>query len=333
MSRSLPFSLLELASVREGDSIGQTLENSVAYARHAEALGFRRFWLAEHHNMEGISSAATSVLIGHIANATGRIRVGSGGVMLPNHPPLVIAEQFGTLEILHPGRIDLGLGRAPGTDPMTSRALRREGLGAAQFPEEVAELQRLLGPLDRSRSVNAIPGAGTGVPIWLLGSSLFSAQLAAQRGLPYAFAGHFAPRLYREALHLYREQFQPSAQLARPHAMLAVPAVAADSDEEARFLTTTSYRRILSLFRGQPLWMRPPVTRMDGLWNAEEEAGVMGFLALQLLGTATTIEAQLSTLLESVEIDELMVTVDLYDPQKRRHALDILASLPQFQAT
>ncbi|MED5387251.1 MAG: LLM class flavin-dependent oxidoreductase [Pseudomonadota bacterium] len=333
MSRSLPFSLLELASVREGDSIGQTLENSVAYARHAEALGFRRFWLAEHHNMEGISSAATSVLIGHIANATGRIRVGSGGVMLPNHPPLVIAEQFGTLEILHPGRIDLGLGRAPGTDPMTSRALRREGLGAAQFPEEVAELQRLLGPLDRSRSVNAIPGAGTEVPIWLLGSSLFSAQLAAQRGLPYAFAGHFAPRLYREALHLYREQFQPSAQLARPHAMLAVPAVAADSDEEARFLTTTSYRRILSLFRGQPLWMRPPVTRMDGLWNAEEEAGVRGFLALQLLGTATTIEAQQSTLLESVEIDELMVTVDLYDPQKRRHALDILASLPQFQAT
>ncbi|MGB1465343.1 MAG: LLM class flavin-dependent oxidoreductase, partial [Alcanivorax nanhaiticus] len=214
MAASLPFSLLELASVREGDSVGQTLENSVAYARHAEALGFKRFWLAEHHNMQGISSAATSVLIGHIAGKTESIRVGSGGVMLPNHPPLVIAEQYGTLEILYPGRIDLGLGRAPGTDPMTSRALRRDGIGAEQFPEDVAELQRLLGPLDTSRGVNAIPGAGTQVPIWLLGSSLYSAQLAAKRGLPYAFAGHFAPRLYREALRIYRDQFQPSAQLA-----------------------------------------------------------------------------------------------------------------------
>ncbi len=331
MTTSLPFSLLELASVREGDTIGQTLANSVAYARHAESLGFSRFWLAEHHNMEGISSAATSVLIGHIANATETIRVGSGGVMLPNHPPLVIAEQFGTLEILHPGRIDLGLGRAPGTDPMTSRALRREGLGAEQFPHDVAELQRLLGPLDRSRPVNAIPGADTNVPIWLLGSSLYSAQLAAQQGLPYAFAGHFAPRLYREALRLYREQFQPSAKLDKPYAMLAVPAVAADTDEEARFLTTTSYRRILSLFRGQPLWMRPPVESMDGYWNPEEEAGVRGFLALQLLGTANTVQGQLDQLLDSVEIDELMVTVDLYDPEKRRHALDILASLPQFR--
>ncbi|KGD65382.1 hypothetical protein Y5S_01275 [Alcanivorax nanhaiticus] len=331
MAASLPFSLLELASVREGDSVAQTLENSVAYARHAEALGFKRFWLAEHHNMQGISSAATSVLIGHIAGKTESIRVGSGGVMLPNHPPLVIAEQYGTLEILYPGRIDLGLGRAPGTDPMTSRALRRDGIGAEQFPEDVAELQRLLGPLDASRGVNAIPGAGTQVPIWLLGSSLYSAQLAAQRGLPYAFAGHFAPRLYREALRIYRDQFQPSAQLAKPHAMLAVPAVAADSVAEARFLSTTSYQRILALFRGQPLWMRPPVESMLGLWNPQEEAGVKGFLGLQLLGDAMAIEDQLAQLLDTVEVDELMVTVDLYDPAKRRHALDILASLPQFQ--
>lgn len=331
MAASLPFSLLELASVREGDSVGQTLENSVAYARHAEALGFKRFWLAEHHNMQGISSAATSVLIGHIAGKTESIRVGSGGVMLPNHPPLVIAEQYGTLEILYPGRIDLGLGRAPGTDPMTSRALRRDGIGAEQFPEDVAELQRLLGPLDTSRGVNAIPGAGTQVPIWLLGSSLYSAQLAAQRGLPYAFAGHFAPRLYREALRIYRDQFQPSAQLAKPHAMLAVPAVAADSVAEARFLSTTSYQRILALFRGQPLWMRPPVESMQGLWNPQEEAGVKGFLGLQLLGDAMAIEDQLAQLLDTVEVDELMVTVDLYDPAKRRHALDILASLPQFR--
>ena len=331
MTTSLPFSLLELASVREGDSIGQTLANSVAYAQHAETLGFQRFWLAEHHNMQGITSAATSVLIGHIAGQTETIRVGSGGVMLPNHPPLVIAEQYGTLEILYPGRIDLGLGRAPGTDPMTSRALRREGIGAEQFPEDVAELQRLLGPLDTSRAVNAIPGAGTEVPIWLLGSSLYSAQLAAERGLPYAFAGHFAPRLYREALRIYRDQFQPSAQLVRPHAMLAVPAIAADSVAEARYLTTTSYQRILALFRGQPLWMRPPVESMQGLWNPQEEAGVKGFLGLQLLGDASAIEDQLSQLLETVEVDELMVTVDLYDPAKRRHALDILASLPQFQ--
>ena len=332
MSETIPFSLLELASVREGDSVGSTLKNSVAYARHAESLGFRRFWLAEHHNMEGISSAATSVLIGHIAEKTDSIRIGSGGVMLPNHPPLVIAEQFGTLEHLYPGRIDLGLGRAPGTDPMTSRALRREGLGAEQFPQDVAELQRLLGPLDSSQGVNAIPGAGTNVPIWLLGSSLFSAQLAAQQGLPYAFAGHFAPRLYQEALRIYRDQFQPSAQLAEPYSMLAVPAVPADSAAEARYLSTTSYQRILALFRGQPLWMKPPVASMEGLWHPQEEAGVKGFLGLQLLGDAPAIEEQLARLLATVEVDELMVTVDLYDPAKRRHALDILASLPQFQA-
>ena len=331
LSVSVPFSLLELASIREGDSVGQTLANSVAYARHAESLGFQRFWLAEHHNMQGISSAATSVLVGHIAGATESIRVGSGGVMLPNHPSLVIAEQFGTLEILYPGRIDLGLGRAPGTDPMTSRALRREGLGAEQFPDDVAELQRLLGPLDTSQGFNAIPGAGTQVPIWLLGSSLYSAKLAAQRGLPYAFAGHFAPRLYREALRIYRDQFQPSAQLDRPYAMLTVPAVPADSDVEAQYLTTTSYQRILALFRGQPLWMKPPVQSMDGLWNPQEEAGVKDFLGLQLLGTAASMQGQLDQLLDSVEVDELMVTVDLYDPVKRRHALDILAALEQFR--
>jgi luciferase family oxidoreductase group 1 len=324
--RDLPYSLLELASVREGDSVGRTLANSVAYAQHGEHLGFNRFWLAEHHNMEGISSSATSVLVGHIAGATKHLRVGSGGIMLPNHPPLVVAEQFGTLESLYPGRIDLGLGRAPGTDPITSRALRREHLGAEQFPEDVAKLQQLLGPLRPGQQIKAIPGAGTNVPIWLLGSSLYSAQLAAQRGLPYAFAGHFAPRLYREALHLYRSQFQPSDTLAKPYAMLAVPAIPADTDEEARFLATTSYQRILSLFRGQPLWMRPPVESMDGLWNSGEKAGIQDFLSLQLLGSADTIREQLDRLLESVEIDELMFTIDLYDPDKRRHALDILSA-------
>ena len=320
------YSLLELASVREGDSVGQTLANSVAYARHAENLGFNRFWLAEHHNMEGISSSATAVLVGHIAGATSTLRVGSGGIMLPNHPPLVIAEQFGTLESLYPGRIDLGLGRAPGTDPITSRALRRDGLGAEQFPEDVARLQSLLGPLQPGQPVKAIPGAGTNVPIWLLGSSLYSAQLAAMRGLPYAFAGHFAPRLYREAIQTYRDNFQPSDQLDKPYVILAVPAVPADTDEEAQFLATTSYQRILSLFRGQPLWMRPPVKSMEGLWNSGEQAGVKDFLSLQLLGSEDTLREQLERLLQTVEVDELMFTVDLYDPEKRRHALDILAA-------
>ncbi|MBU2872610.1 LLM class flavin-dependent oxidoreductase [Marinobacter salexigens] len=324
MSNQPDYSLLELASVREGDSVGKTLANSVAYAQHAEKLGFKRFWLAEHHNMEGISSSATSVLISHIAGQTQTIRVGSGGVMLPNHPPLVIAEQFGTLESLYPGRIDLGLGRAPGTDPITARALRRDGLSAEQFPEDVAQLQSLLGPLKPGQAVKAIPGAGTNVPIWLLGSSLYSAQLAAMRGLPYAFAGHFAPRLYREALAVYRDNFQPSEQLQHPYTVLAVPAVPADTVEEAKYLATTSYQRILALFRGQPLWMKAPVESMDGLWNAGERAGVKDFLALQLLGDAAAIRSQLDALLANATVDEVMFTVDIHDPEKRRRALDIL---------
>lgn len=324
MSNHPDYSLLELASVREGDSVGTTLKNSVAYAQHAETVGFKRIWLAEHHNIEGISSSATSVLIGHIAGKTQSIRVGSGGVMLPNHPPLVIAEQFGTLESIYPGRIDLGLGRAPGTDPITARALRRDGMGAEQFPQDVAQLQALLAPLQPGQSVKAIPGAGTNVPVWLLGSSLYSAQLAAMRGLPYSFAGHFAPRLYREALKVYRDNFQPSEQLKEPYAMLAVPAVPADSVEEAEYLATTSYQRILSLFKGQPLWMKPPVESMNGLWSAGEEATVKDFLGLQVLGDAAAIKSQLNELLASVDVDELMFTVDIYDPQKRNHALDIL---------
>ncbi len=327
MLTNIPFSLLELASLREGDSVTATLENTVAYARHGEALGFNRFWLAEHHNMEGITSSATSILIGHIAGATKSLRVGSGGVMLPNHPPLVIAEQFGTLASLYPDRIDLGLGRAPGTDPVTSRALRREGLGAEQFPQDVGVLQSLLAPLRPGQQLKAIPGAGTRVPIWLLGSSLYSAQLAAIKGLPYAFAGHFAPRLYREAIQVYRDNFEPSESLAKPYAMLCVPAVAADTNEEAALLATTSYQRILALFRGQPLWLKPPVETMDGLWNRDEEAGVRGFLGLQIKGDRAAVKNQLEDLLATVEVDELMFTVDLYDPAKRRHALDILASV------
>lgn len=327
MLKNIPFSLLELASVREGSTISETLQNSLCYAQAAEKLGFKRFWLAEHHNMEGIASSATAVLIGHIAGGTKTIRVGSGGIMLPNHPPLVIAEQFGTLACLYPDRIDLGLGRAPGTDPVTSRALRRDNVAADQFPTEVNLLQQLLAPLTQGQNLKAIPGAGTQVPIWLLGSSLFSAQLAAKRGLPYAFAGHFAPRLMREAVRIYQTQFQPSATLDKPYVILGMPIITAETEDEAKFLSTTSHQRILALLRGQPLWLRPPVKTMDGLWNIEEELHVRDFLGLAAVGTPTQIKAKLEKLVSELNINEFMFTNDLYDPDKRIHALELLASL------
>lgn len=327
MLENIPFSLLELASVREGGTISETLQNSLCYAQAAEKLGFNRFWLAEHHNMEGIASSATAVLIGHIAGGTKTIRVGSGGIMLPNHPPLVIAEQFGTLACLYPNRIDLGLGRAPGTDPITSRALRRDNVAADQFPTEVNLLQQLLAPLVRGQSLKAIPGAGTEVPIWLLGSSLFSAQLAAKRGLPYAFAGHFAPRLMREAVRIYQTQFQPSATLDKPYVMLGMPIIVAETEDEAKFLSTTSHQRILALLRGHPLWLKPPVETMDGLWNIEEELHVKDFLGLAAVGTAAQIKNKLEKLVAELHINEFMFTNDLYDPAKRILALELLAGI------
>ncbi|WKE66248.1 LLM class flavin-dependent oxidoreductase [Gallaecimonas kandeliae] len=322
-----PFSLLELAPVRQGGTVGATLAHSLRYAQEAERLGFNRFWLAEHHNMEGIASAATAVLIGHIAGGTARIRVGSGGIMLPNHPPLVVAEQFGTLDALYPGRIDLGLGRAPGSDPLTARALRRDERRAEQFPEEVAELQRLLGPRDPAKKVRAIPGEGSGLPIWLLGSSLFSAQLAAARGLPYAFAGHFAPRFVYDAVRLYRSQFQPSAALAKPYVMLGLPLVAAETDEEAAFIGTSSLQRILALMRGEPLWLKPPVQSMDGLWSPAEQASVNAFLGLKVAGGPASLKARLEALVRELEVDELMFTNDLYDEGQRLRALALLMSV------
>ena len=327
MLNNIPFSLLELASVREGNSITTTLQQTLAYAQAAEGLGFKRFWLAEHHNMEGIASSATSVLIGYIAGGTHSLRVGSGGIMLPNHPPLVIAEQFGTLASLYPDRIDLGLGRAPGTDPVTSRALRRDHLTADQFPTEVSLLEQLLAPALPNQRLRAIPGAGTQVPIWLLGSSLFSAELAAKRGLPYAFAGHFAPRLMRDALRIYQTQFQPSANLREPYTMLCMPVIVADTDAEARFLSTTSKQRILALLRGNPLWLKPPVESMEGLWSLEEETQVRDFLGLSAIGSPEQVKAKLEAMVNELAIDELMFTNDLYDPQQRIHALELLASL------
>lgn len=327
MLHNIPFSLLELASVREGNSIQKTLQNSLAYAQAAEQLGFKRFWLAEHHNMEGIASSATAVLIGYIASGTQTLRVGSGGIMLPNHPPLVIAEQFGTLASLYPDRIDLGLGRAPGTDPITARALRRDDMRADNFPTEVNLLQQLLAPLQDGQRLKAIPGAGTQVPIWLLGSSLYSAQLAAQRGLPYAFAGHFAPRLMRDAIRIYQTQFQPSAVLEKPYAMLGMPVIVADTEDEAMFLSTTSQQRILALLRGQPLWLKPPVDSMDGLWNIEEELYVKDFLALAAIGNPAQVKAKLERWADELEINEFMFTIDLYDPQQRIHALKLLTEM------
>ncbi|HEY8939873.1 MAG TPA: LLM class flavin-dependent oxidoreductase [Cellvibrio sp.] len=327
MLKSIPFSLLELASVREHSTIKETLQNSLCYAQAAEKLGFKRFWLAEHHNMEGIASSATAVLIGYIAGGTNTLRVGSGGIMLPNHPPLVIAEQFGTLACLYPDRIDLGLGRAPGTDPITSRALRRDSLAADEFPTEVSVLQQLLAPSAHGQRLKAIPGAGTEVPIWLLGSSLFSAQLAAKRGLPYAFAGHFAPRLMREALRIYQTQFTPSATLDKPYAMLGMPVVVADTEAEAKHLSTTSHQRILALLRGHPLWLKPPVDSMAGLWNIEEELQVKDFLSLAAVGNQAQVKTRLEQLATELGINEFMFTIDVYDPQKRLRALELLAEL------
>ncbi|CAM4406427.1 MULTISPECIES: LLM class flavin-dependent oxidoreductase [Pseudoalteromonas] len=323
----MPFSLLELSPMKEQDTVSRTLANSVAYAQKADELGFKRFWMAEHHNMRGIVCAATSVLIGHIAGLTHNIRVGAGGVMLPNHPPLVVAEQFGTLESLYPGRIDLGLGRAPGSDPITSRALRRDDRRAEQFDDEVAELQALLGPYDGKSSVRAIPGENTKVPIWLLGSSLYSAQLAAKRGLPYAFAGHFAPRFVHDAIALYRRDFQPSKVLDKPYVMLGLPVVAADTDEQAQYLATTSKQRILALMRGQALWLKPPVDSMEGLWNAQEQMQVDSFLGLSVVGSPATVHHKLSMIKRELAVDEFIFTNDLYELNDRKHALEILASL------
>ncbi|ASD69579.1 LLM class flavin-dependent oxidoreductase [Pseudoalteromonas piscicida] len=324
---NMPFSLLELSPMKEQDTVSQTLANSVAYAQKADELGFKRFWMAEHHNMRGIVCAATSVLIGHIAGHTHSIRVGAGGVMLPNHPPLVVAEQFGTLESLYPGRIDLGLGRAPGSDPITSRALRRDDRRAEQFDDEVAELQTLLGPYDGRSSVRAIPGENTKVPIWLLGSSLYSAQLAAKRGLPYAFAGHFAPRFVHDAIALYRRDFQPSEVLDKPYVMLGLPVVAADTDEQAQYLATTSKQRILALMRGQALWLKPPVDSMEGLWNAQEQMQVESFLGLSVVGSPATVHHKLSMIKRELAVDEFIFTNDLYELSDRKHALEIVASL------
>ncbi|MET1079508.1 MAG: LLM class flavin-dependent oxidoreductase [Pseudomonas sp.] len=326
---AIKISTLDLAPIRDDDrGPGQALHNSLALARHVEKLGYTRFWVAEHHNMDGIASSATAVLIGHLAAGTSTLRVGAGGVMLPNHAPLVIAEQFGTLATLYPGRIDLGLGRAPGADGYTAQALRRERSGSADdFPQDLEELQAYLGPRTPGQRVIAMPGSGTEVPIWLLGSSLFSAQLAGLKGLPYAFASHFAPRLMHEAIRVYRNHFKPSAVLDRPYVMLGVPLVAADSDERAAYLATSAYQRILALIRGHSLVQRPPVESMEGLWLPHEREAVGSFFGMAVVGGAEKVRARLEVLLEQTEADELIFTGDLYDFADRLRSFEILAQL------
>ncbi len=330
MSRlsTTPLSVLDLAPIRHGGSVAESFADSTDLARHVEALGFQRYWLAEHHNIDGIASAATSVLIGHIAGATRRIRVGAGGIMLPNHPPLVIAEQFGTLETLYPGRIDLGLGRAPGSDGATMAAMRRDPrAGINDFPERLDELRRYLGDAQPDQRVRALPGQGTHVPIWLLGSSGYSAQLAARLGLPFAFAAQFAPGYLFEALHLYREQFRPSAVLDEPYAMVGMPLIAADSDAQAEFLATTAQQKFLNLIRGRSTRAQPPVEALD--WTPREQAAVAQNLGAAVVGGPQRIREGLERFLGETRADELMVVTDVYTQADRKRSFEILAEVSE----
>jgi luciferase family oxidoreductase group 1 len=324
----VPFSVLDLSPIAQGGTVADALHRSRALAQHAERLGYRRYWLAEHHNLPGIASAATAVVIGHVAAGTTTIRVGSGGIMLPNHAPLVIAEQFGTLAALFPGRIDLGLGRAPGTDPLTARALRRgQPNSADSFPHDVMELQAYFRPAQPGQAVQAVPGAGLAVPIWLLGSSLFSAGLAAALGLPFAFASHFAPDHLDDALELYRSEFQPSDVLAQPYAVAAIAVFAADTDAEAARLFTSLQQSFVQLRRGTPGPLPPPVDRMDGLWTPAEQAGVSHAFREAVVGSRATVQRGLAAFLRRTRVDELMVTAAIFDPAARLRSFELVAQV------
>jgi luciferase family oxidoreductase group 1 len=319
-------SMLDLVTVREGGTVADALAIARDTARHVEQLGFTRYWVAEHHNMPGIASSATAVLVGYLAGATSRIRVGSGGIMLPNHAPLVVAEAFGTLAELYPGRIDLGLGRAPGTDRLTMRALRRDRIETeADFPREVAELQRLLGPRQPDQQVIAVPGSGTEVPIWLLGSSLFSARLAAERGLPYAFASHFAPAMLIQAIELYRAHFRPSPKLAEPYVMIGVPVIAAESDEAAAYLASSSHQRVLGILRGDRRLLPPPLAGFLESLPPHERAGIADFLGAAVIGGPDRVRDGLRELKQATQADEMIVVSDIFDPALRLRSLEITA--------
>lgn len=320
------FSVLDLSPIPEGSDAAAALRNSADLARHAEQWGYRRFWLAEHHNMPGIASAATAVVIGHVAAATSTIRVGAGGIMLPNHSPLVIAEQFGTLATLFPGRIDLGLGRAPGTDQRTSQALRRTLNGDVEaFPRDVVELQRYFAAAEPGQRVRAVPGTGLEVPIWILGSSLFGAQLAAALGLPYAFASHFAPAALMQALEIYRAQFSPSAQLDEPYAMAGLNVFAAETTMEAKVLRTSVQQSILQLRRGQPGPLPPPIPGFEDGLSAAERQMLDQMQSCSVVGAPDTIRADIDAFVERTGVDEVMVTAHIFDHEARLRSLQITA--------
>lgn len=323
------FSVLDLATVRAGKTINDTFNNSLKLAQHTELLGYKRYWLAEHHNMESIASAATAVLMGFIAGGTKTMRIGSGGIMLPNHAPLIIAEQFGTLASLYPGRIDLGLGRAPGTDQLTAMALRRDRFAANNFPEQVQELLTYFSSANQTAAVRAIPGEGLDIPVWILGSSTDSAYLAAAMGLPYAFASHFAPAYLLPALQIYRERFQPSVYLQQPYTMAAVNVVAAETMEDASYASTSFLQLATSIINGKPKALPVPVKTMSGLWSAAEEAAVQHMRAYSFVGDALFVKQQLQGFLDDTQVDELMIVSHIYDQEVKLRSYEIVAEVMQ----
>lgn len=320
-------SILELGRVRQGSDRRTALDEARALARHAEGWGYERFWVAEHHNMPMVTTAATSLVIQHIAAGTTTIRVGSGGIMLPNHSPYIIAEQFGTLATLFPGRIDLGLGRAPGTDQMTLRALRRDPSASDHFPQDVLELQAFLGPVQPEQRIEAVPGSNTNVPLWILGSSLFGAQLAAELGLPYGFASHFAPQALDAALTIYRERFKPSEQLSAPYALVGVNVIAAETDEEARRLATSQQMSFAGMFRGVRGLMQPPIEDIEHYWSPHEKAQASQMLACSVVGSRETVRDGIRGMIDRTGADELMIVSDIFDPEKRLKSFQIIAEV------
>ncbi|MFT3947636.1 MAG: LLM class flavin-dependent oxidoreductase [Agriterribacter sp.] len=322
--KQLQLSILDLAIVIEGGNAATAIQRTVEAAQHAEKLGFKRIWLAEHHNMENIASSATSILIGHVADKTKHIRAGSGGIMLPNHSPLAIAEQFGTLQSLYPGRIDLGLGRAPGTDQLTAMALRRNNDPVYNFPAEIRQLQTYFSKENQQSRVRAFPGEGSDIPIWILGSSTDSAYLAADMGLPYAFAAHFAPAQFRTAINIYRNHFKPSAQLQKPYVLACINVIAADTDKEAHFLATSLFRMFTGIVTNMRRPMQPPVESMEPYWNEEIKAALSQMLACTFIGGKEKVKRELPEFVEETQIDELMTTTNVYDEKARLYSLDIL---------
>jgi luciferase family oxidoreductase group 1 len=321
------FSILDLAFITKGSTAADALRHSLDLAQHAERWGYKRFWLAEHHNMLGIASAATSVAIGYVAGGTKTIRVGAGGIMLPNHSPLVIAEQFGTLESLYPGRIDLGLGRAPGTDQRTLKALRRDPSNADNFPQDVVEVQAFLAPAQPGQVIRAVPGAGLEVPIWILGSSLFGAQLAAMLGLPYAFASHFSPEALLDALEVYRARFEPSNELKRPHVMVGCVVVAADTDEEARRLFTTPQQQFTNMLRGVRGQLQPPIDDIETYWTPAEKAQASRMLTYAFVGARDRVRDGLRRFINLTKADEVMIASAIFDHDARLRSYEIVGEL------